>query len=63
MNRKAALNLLVHAAIESIQQWARDIKGMRLGILIVIHTYSNIYAEIVTMDPKSLDVNTDVMRF
>ena len=28
-------NLLVHAATESIQQWARDIKGM--GIFIVIH--------------------------
>jgi hypothetical protein len=39
MNRKAALNLLVHAATESIQQWARDIKGMRMGILIVIHTF------------------------
>ncbi len=32
MNRRAGLNLLVHAATESIQQWARDIKGM--GILI-----------------------------
>ena len=39
MNRKAGLNLLVHAATESIQQWARDIKGMRMGILIVIHTF------------------------
>ena len=39
MNRKAVLNLLVHAATESIQQWARDIKGMRMGILIVIHTF------------------------
>jgi len=39
MNRKAALNLLVQAATESIQQWARDIKGMRMGILIVIHTF------------------------
>ena len=39
MNRKAALNLLVHAATESIQQWARDIKGMRMGMLIVIHTF------------------------
>jgi len=26
MNRKAGLNLLVHAATEAIQQWARDIK-------------------------------------
>jgi hypothetical protein len=39
MNRKADLNLLVHAATESIQQWAREIKGMRMGILIVIHSF------------------------
>lgn len=39
MNRKAGLTLLVHAATEAIQQWARDMKGMRMGILIVIHTF------------------------
>lgn len=39
MNRQAGLNLLVHAATEAIQQWARDIKGMRMGTLIVIHTF------------------------
>ena len=39
MNRQAGLNLLVHAASEAIQQWARDIKGMRMGTLIVIHTF------------------------
>jgi hypothetical protein len=39
MNRRAGLNLLVHAATESIQQWARDIKGMRMGILIVLHRH------------------------
>ena len=39
MNRQAGLNLLVHAATEAIQQWARDIMGMRMGILIVIHTF------------------------
>jgi hypothetical protein len=39
MNRQAGLKLLVHAATEAIQQWARDIKGMRMGILIVIHTF------------------------
>jgi hypothetical protein len=39
MNRKAGLNLLVHGATEAIQQWARDIKKMRMGILIVIHTF------------------------
>jgi hypothetical protein len=39
MNREVGLKLLVHAAAEAIQQWARDIKGMRMGILIVIHTF------------------------
>jgi hypothetical protein len=38
MNRKAGLNLLVKAANCAIQQWARDVKGMRMGILIVILT-------------------------
>ena len=31
--------LLVHAATESIQQWAPDIKGMRMGVLIVIDRF------------------------
>ena len=39
MNRQAGLNLLVQAATEAIQQWARDVKQMRMGILIVIHTF------------------------
>jgi hypothetical protein len=39
MNRQAGLNLLVRAATEAVQQWARDIKGMRMGILIVIHSF------------------------
>jgi hypothetical protein len=39
MNRKSGLNLLVHAAIAAIEQWARQIKAMRMGILIVIHTF------------------------
>ena len=39
MNRKAGLNHLDHAATEAIQQWARDIKGVRMGILIAIHTF------------------------
>ena len=39
LSKDYALNLLVHAATESIQQWARDIKGMRMGILIVLHTF------------------------
>jgi len=33
-------NLLVHAATESIQQWARDIKGM--GIFIVIYKFGSV---------------------
>jgi hypothetical protein len=37
MNRKAGLNLLVCATTESIQQWAPDIKGKHIGILIFIH--------------------------
>jgi hypothetical protein len=39
MNRQAGLNLLVRAATEAVQQWARDTKGMRMGILVVIHTF------------------------
>ena len=39
MNRQAGLKLLVQAATEAIQQWARDVKQMRMGILIVIHTF------------------------
>lgn len=39
MNRKEGLKLLVHAATSAIQQWARDIKGMRMGIVVVIHTF------------------------
>jgi hypothetical protein len=39
MNRKAGLNLICQAATEAVQQWARDIKKMRMGILVVIHTF------------------------
>jgi len=39
MNRKAGLNLITQAATEAVQQWARDIKKMGMGILIVIHTF------------------------
>jgi hypothetical protein len=39
LNRKAGLNLITQAATEAVQQWARDIKKMRMGILIVIHTF------------------------
>lgn len=40
-NRKAGLNLLVQSACEAIQQWARDTKGMRMGIIAVIHTFGS----------------------
>lgn len=39
MNRQAGLNLLCAAAAEAVQQWARDVKKMRMGILLVIHTF------------------------
>ena len=39
MNRKAGLNLITQAATEAVQQWARDIKKMRMGIRVVIHTF------------------------
>jgi len=39
MNRETGLNLLVKAATLAIQQWAKEIKRMRMGILIVIHTF------------------------
>ena len=39
MNRKAGSNLLVQTVTESIKQLARDIKGMRAGILIAIHSF------------------------
>ena len=37
MNRKAGLNLLLNAASEAVQQWSREIQGMRMGLLIVAH--------------------------
>lgn len=40
-NRKAGLNLLARAACEAIQQWARDTKNMRMGIIAVIHTFGS----------------------
>ena len=39
MNRRAGLNLITQAATEAVQQWARDIKKMRMGIRVVIHTF------------------------
>ena len=41
MNRESGLNLLVSAAVEAIQQWARDVMKMRMGIMVVIHTFGS----------------------
>ena len=40
-NREIGLNLLARAATESIAQWARDVHGMRMGIITVIHTFGS----------------------
>jgi hypothetical protein len=50
MNREAGLNLLVRAATEAIQQWARDIKKMRMGILIF--SFANMVIEPACFDRK-----------
>jgi hypothetical protein len=39
MNRKAGLNPVVHASTYAIHQWVRDIKQIRVGLLIVMHAY------------------------
>ena len=41
MNRKVGLNLLLNAASEAVQQWSRGIQGMRMGLLIVVHTFGS----------------------
>ena len=41
MNRVAGLNLLCQAASASITQWAMDVKKMRMGIILVIHTFGS----------------------
>lgn len=41
MNREDGLNLLCQAATESISQWAKDVKAMRMGIVLVIHTFGS----------------------
>lgn len=38
-NRSSGLNLVVRAACGCLKQWAADQKGMRLGIVAVIHTF------------------------
>jgi hypothetical protein len=39
LNRGCGLNLLARSAAKAVQQWAIDVKGMTMGILIVIHTF------------------------
>ena len=58
MNRKAGLNLITRAAAEAVQQWARDIKKMRMGLLCP----NCEQPLILKIDPKSLNSNTEVMR-
>lgn len=41
MNRQAGLNLLCQSACSAISQWARDVKKMRMGIVLVIHTFGS----------------------
>jgi hypothetical protein len=41
MNRVRGLNLLFQAATEAIQQWARDVMSMRMGIMAVMHTFGS----------------------
>jgi hypothetical protein len=38
-NRKVGLNLVVRAACGCLKQWAEEQKGMRMGIIAVIHTF------------------------
>lgn len=39
LNREAGLNIIVRAAHRCLSQWARDQHGMRMGIVVVIHTF------------------------
>lgn len=41
VNRQEGLNLLFRAAAEAVQQWARDVHGMRLGLVLVAHTFGS----------------------
>jgi hypothetical protein len=41
MNREVGLNLLINAASEAVQQWSRAIQGMRMGLLLVVHTFGS----------------------
>ena len=39
--RPASLSLLFRAATAALTQWARDVHGMRLGIVLVLHTFGS----------------------
>jgi len=39
MNRKVCFNILFQAARLSIQDWAMKVKGMRMGLVPVLHTF------------------------
>ena len=39
INRKLCFDILFKAAIKSIQDWARDVMNMRMGIIAVLHTF------------------------
>jgi hypothetical protein len=41
MNREEGLNLLCQSATLAISQWAHDVKKMRMGIVLVIHTFGS----------------------
>lgn len=40
-NRPGSLSLLFRAATAALNQWARDVHGMRLGIVQVLHTFGS----------------------
>jgi len=40
-NRPQSLSLLFRAATAALNQWARDVHGMRVGIVLVLHTFGS----------------------
>jgi hypothetical protein len=41
MNRSEGLNLMCSSAYKAISQWAKDVKKMRMGLILVIHTFGS----------------------
>lgn len=39
LNREVGLNIMARAAHQCLSQWARERHGMRMGIVVVIHTF------------------------